>query len=57
MGHAGAIVEHDNDTVETKIEALSAAGAVVADQLTQIGALAVRELLAVPATVRRRDGG
>jgi succinyl-CoA synthetase alpha subunit len=39
MGHAGAIVARGNDTAEAKIEALRAAGAVIADQVTQIGTL------------------
>lgn len=39
MGHAGAIIEQGNDTADAKIDALRAAGAVIADQLTDIGTL------------------
>jgi len=42
MGHAGAIVERGQDTAEFKIEALRAAGAEVADQVTRIGSLVAR---------------
>lgn len=44
MGHAGAIVEHGNDTALAKIEALRVAGAVVADQVTEVGMLVARAL-------------
>lgn len=44
MGHAGAIVARGNDTAEAKIEALRAAGAVIAEQVTQIGALVKQSL-------------
>ncbi len=44
MGHAGAIVERGQDTAAFKIEALREAGALVADQVTQIGPLVARAL-------------
>jgi len=44
MGHAGAIVEQGNDTAAAKIDALRQAGALVADQITQVGELVVRSV-------------
>lgn len=48
MGHAGAIVERGKGTAQAKIEALRAAGAVVADQVTQVGTLVARALGGMP---------
>ena len=39
MGHAGAIVERGMDSAVVKIQALRASGAVIAEQVTQVGAL------------------
>jgi succinyl-CoA synthetase alpha subunit len=44
MGHAGAIVERGNDTAEAKIHALRTSGAVIAEQVTHVGALTVKAL-------------
>jgi succinyl-CoA synthetase alpha subunit len=44
MGHAGAIIEGDQDTAAAKIASLRQAGAIVAEQVTQVGSLAARAL-------------
>jgi succinyl-CoA synthetase alpha subunit len=44
MGHAGAIVARGNDTAEAKIDALRSKGAIIADQVTQIGILVTNAL-------------
>lgn len=44
MGHAGAIVENGTETAEAKIEALRRAGAIVADQVTEVGGLVAHSL-------------
>lgn len=44
MGHAGAIVERGHDTAEAKIAALRQAGAIIADQVIQIGSLVSRAI-------------
>ncbi len=44
MGHAGALVERGHDTAEAKIVALRNAGAIVAEQVIQVGSLVARAL-------------
>ena len=45
MGHAGAIVERGNDTAAAKIEVLRGSGAIIAEQITQVGTLVARALV------------
>lgn len=44
MGHAGAIISGGKGTAEAKLEALTKAGAIVADSPAQIGALLLAEM-------------
>ena len=44
MGHAGAIVSGNRGTAQAKIEALKSAGALVAQNPTQLGDLMVQAL-------------
>lgn len=44
MGHAGAIVANGTETAEAKIEALRRGGAIVADQVTEVGGLVAHAL-------------
>ena len=52
MGHAGAIVLRGSDTAEAKIEVLRAAGAVIADQVTQVGSFVARAVASGPKSGR-----
>jgi succinyl-CoA synthetase alpha subunit len=45
MGHAGAIITAGKGTVENKIEALTAAGALIADRPRMVGTLLQSKLL------------
>ncbi len=56
MGHAGAVVVRGQDTAEAKSAALRHAGAYVADQVTQVGALIDRALRGRPARTAENGG-